>query len=64
MARKHQTTYLPPPRPAREIAITARRIGRQSPANYDSAEPSLCTAGIVAQSPQGDVPDSRVGRPT
>ena len=62
MTRKHQITYLPPTRPAREIAIAARRIGRHSLANYDSTATRPCTANVAPHSPpQADVLDSRPG---
>ena len=62
MTRKHWTTYLPPPRPAREIAIAARRIGRHYPANYDNAAPLPCTVDPAPHTPpQSDVLEPYAG---
>ncbi|GIH02883.1 hypothetical protein Rhe02_09500 [Rhizocola hellebori] len=52
----------PPFRPARDIAINARRTGRDDPSNYDSTT-STPSDAVRSPMPQQTVSDSRLGRP-
>jgi hypothetical protein len=54
----------PPFRPARDIAITARRTACNDPANYDSTPPALSTIdGAEPATPHGDILDAHPVRP-